>query len=488
MKGIKYLLAILLIGASSVAWAQKGAIKGKVMSSEDGQPIPGVAVVYDGTTVGVISDSQGAFVLPAEPAGATNVVFTCIGYTTKVVPVGSVSIVFMDPDVQFLDEVVVTALGLERQKKSLGYAVQDVKAEALTQGSNLNVANALQGKLAGVQITQAGGAVGASQRILIRGNSSFNGNEPLIVIDGIPMNNSAGGMYGGDEGGWLDTGSGINDINPEDIESVSVLKGGSAAIYGMRAGNGVILITTKKGSSVTNKMKVSYDGSFTVDRIFGLPRFQNLYGQGYQGHEYAYKNGGYKDDNDVWHDWVDVYSTYADYAVNEGYFYVDGQGSGANDNDDESWGPRLDSGLMIPQYNSPIVGGVRQATPWVSHPNNIKDFFQTGFSHSHTVSITNSSDRGSFRASIGYRGQEGTVPNTDIRHINANLASSFNFSSFFSADMSLYFNNTHSGNLMATGYSSDNPLQSIMQWFGRQVDMQASHHLFLFKHFNQVQR
>ena len=472
MKGIKILASVILLAVSFAAFAQKGAVKGVVTSSEDGSPIPGVSVVYDGTTVGTMTDSQGRFSLPAAPAGASNVVFSCIGFTTKVLPIAMASNVVLDSDAEFLDEVVVTALGLERHKKSLGYAVQDVKADALTKASQLNIANALQGKLAGVQITQAGGAVGASQRILIRGNSSFNGNEPLIVIDGIPMDNSAGGAAGGDEGGWLDTGSGINDINPEDIESISVLKGGSAAIYGMRAGNGVILITTKKGSSVSNKMKVSYDGSFTVDRIFNLPRFQNKYGQGYQGHEFAYKNNGYEDDGGTWHNWVDEYPNYAAFAVNEGYWYLDGLGNGVYDGDDESWGPRLDSGLMIAQYNSPIEGGVRQATPWVSHPNNIKDFFETGFTHSHTVSITNSSDRGSFRASVGYRSQKGTVPNTDIRHINANLSSSFNFNQYVSADMSLYFNNTHSNNLIATGYSSDNPLQSIMQWFGRQVDMQ----------------
>lgn len=472
MKGIKFLISAVLFVFGVSVFAQTGAVKGTVTSSEDGAPIPGVSVVYDGTTVGTMTDIQGHFTLPAGPVGATNVVFSCIGYTTKVIPAGMASVVVLDPDTEYLDEVVVTALGLERQKKSLGYAVQDVKADNLTKGSQFNVANALQGKLAGVQITQAGGAVGASQRILIRGNSSFGSNEPLIVIDGIPMDNGAGGNEGGDGGGWLDTGSGINDINPEDIESISVLKGGSAAIYGMRAGNGVILITTKKGSGVSSKMKITYDGSYTVDKVFSLPGYQNQYGQGYQGHEYAYNNNGYDDDDDVHHPWKEVYPTYADFAVNEGYCYVNGKGAGANDGDDESWGPRLDIGLMIPQYNSPVVDGVRQATPWVSHPNNIKDFFETGFTQAHTVSISNSSDRGFYRASVGVRKQKGVVPNTDIRHINANLSGNFNFNQYVSADMSLYFNNTHSDNLIPTGYSSDNPLQSIMQWFGRQVDMQ----------------
>ncbi|MBQ5486505.1 MAG: TonB-dependent receptor plug domain-containing protein, partial [Bacteroidales bacterium] len=283
--------------------AQNNTVKGTVTSSEDGLPIPGVSVIYDGTIVGTMTDSKGQFSLPSV-TGTTHVVFSCIGFVTKVVPIGQVSAVQMDPDLESLDEVVVTALGIERQKKSLGYAVQDVKAGSLTQGSQFNVANALQGKLAGVQITQAGGAVGASQRILIRGNSSFGSNEPLIVIDGIPMDNTAVGNNGGDGGGWLDTGSGINDINPEDIESISVLKGGSAAIYGMRAGNGVILITTKKGSSLTSKIKVSYDGSVSIDKIYNLPHYQDKYGQGYGGHEYIY-NQYYSGD----------YSSYADFLM-----------------------------------------------------------------------------------------------------------------------------------------------------------------------------
>ena len=463
MKGLNTLILVLSLAVSTVAMAQNNTVKGTVTSSEDGLPIPGVSVIYDGTIVGTMTDSKGQFSLPSV-TGTTHVVFSCIGFVTKVVPIGQVSAVQMDPDLESLDEVVVTALGIERQKKSLGYAVQDVKAGSLTQGSQFNVANALQGKLAGVQITQAGGAVGASQRILIRGNSSFGSNEPLIVIDGIPMDNTAVGNNGGDGGGWLDTGSGINDINPEDIESISVLKGGSAAIYGMRAGNGVILITTKKGSSLTSKIKVSYDGSVSIDKIYNLPNYQDKYGQGYGGHEYIY-NQYYSGD----------FSSYADFLMHNedgmGFWYVDGMGSGCNDGDDESWGPRLDIGLKIPQYNSPVVNGVRQATDWVSNPNNIKDFFKTGYTQNHTVSISSSSGFGSYRASVGLRQQKGTVPNTDIKHINASLSSAFNFGKYVSADLSLYFNNTHSDNLIPTGYSSDNPLQSIMEWFGRQVDM-----------------
>ena len=287
------------------------------------------------------------------------------------------------------------------------------------------------------------------------------------------MDGSAGSQNGSDGKGTLDTGSGLNDINPNDIENISVLKGGSAALYGMRAGNGVILITTKKGKSSNGKMRINYDGSYTVDNVYHLPNYQNKYGQGYQGSEYyynAYKKSGA----------VPTGTSYQDYAtgnyagssaVGAGFKYVDGTGSGFNDGDDESWGPRLDAGLKIPQYNSPIVNGVRQATDWVSHPNNIKDFFQTGLSQSHDIAFSNSSDNGSYRASIGYRDQKGTVPNTDQKKYNIALNGQYNFNKYISSDFSLNYNKVKSDNLMSTGYSSSNPLQSVFQWFGRQVDM-----------------
>ena len=290
-----------------------------------------------------------------------------------------------------------------------------MKADKLNQTSQQNVANALQGKVSGVQITQAGGAVGASQRIIIRGNSSFNSNDPLIVIDGVPMDGGSSNSktYGSDENGILDTGSGLSDINPEDIENISILKGGSAALYGMRAGNGVILITTKKGKSNNGKMKITYDGALTFDQVYNLPKLQNKYGQGYGGSEYDYNNGGYYE-NKTFVPFKSVYSSYAEFAENEGYYFVDGAGSGVNDGDDESWGPRLDIGLKLPQYNSPLdASGNRIATPWVSNPNNIEDFFETGVSHSHNFAISNSNDKGSYRFGLGYRNQEGVVPNTD---------------------------------------------------------------------------
>jgi TonB-linked SusC/RagA family outer membrane protein len=453
--------------------AQSKSASGKVFSADDGQPVIGATIKVKGTSRGTITNVDGEFKISLSGNEKT-LVISYVGMNTVEVEGKSDLVIKLQSNSSQLEEVVVTALGISRDKKSLGYAVQDVKSDALNQASQLNIANSLQGKVSGVQITQAGGAVGASQRIIIRGNSSFNSNDPLIVIDGVPMDGSAGSQYGSDGKGILDTGSGLNDINPNDIENIAVLKGGSAALYGMRAGNGVILITTKKGKTNGGKMKINYDGSFTVDNIYHLPNYQNKYGQGFQGSEYYYN--AYKNSGDV-----PAGTSYQDYAtgnytgssdIGAGFKYVDGTGSGFNDGDDESWGPRLDIGLKIPQYNSPIVNGVRQATDWVSHPNNIKNFFQTGFSESHDLAFSNSSDKGSYRASIGYRDQKGTVPNTDQKRYNISLTGLYNFNKYISSDFSLNYNKVKSDNLMATGYSSSNPLQSIFQWFGRQVDMQ----------------
>ena len=481
MKRRLLLLMTCMLFSIGLALAQNKRVSGTVVD-ESGQALTGATVIVKGTTIGTSTDIDGKFSISV-PENAKTLVVSLIGSKSKEVAVGSNLKIVLENDNKMIDEVVVTALGITKEKKALGYAVQDVKSDDLNRASQLNVANALQGKVSGVQITQAGGAVGASQRILIRGNSSFNSNDPLIVIDGVPMDGGSNGQYGSDDGGWLDTGSGLNDINPDDIENISVLKGGSAALYGMRAGNGVILITTKKGKNAGGKMRINYDGSFTMDNVFHLPSYQNKYGQGYAGSEYYYNyymDAGY----------VPTGTSYQEYAtgnydgsadVGAGFNYVDGQGSGMNDGDDESWGPRLDIGLQIPQYNSPIVDGVRQSTDWISHPNNIKDFFQTGFSQSHDLSFSNSNDKGSYRAAIGYRSQTGTVPNTDQKRYNVSLTGSYTFNKYVSSDFTLTYNKVKSNNLMASGYSSANPLQSIFQWFGRQVDMKD-----LKAHYNET--
>jgi len=453
MKKITYFLLCLIAGIS-VASAQSRRVTGTVTSGEDGLPVIGASVVVTGTTNGTVTNLDGVFELPNVASDARTLTISFVGLKTAVVAISANMNVVLESDQQLLDEVVVTALGISREKKSLGYALQEVKSEEITSAGQMNIANSLAGKIAGIQITQQGGQIGASQNIVIRGNSSFGSNQPLIVVDGVPVANDNA------TGSTINLGSGINDINPADIESISVLKGGSAALYGMRAGNGVILITTKTGKR--QGVQVSYDGDYTVDQVYGLPEFQNKYGQGYYGSEFDWKDfqaAGYT-------------GSYADFARDYGFSYVDGYGNGVNDNADESWGPRLDIGLNLPQFNSPVVNGVRQATPWVSHPNNIKDFFVLGHSTSHNVSMASSNEYSSTRASIGYRGQTGMTPNTDLERYSASLINQYNVNKHIEFDVNANYVYTTSGNLPGTGYNATNPMQSLLQWFGRQVDMQ----------------
>ncbi|MBQ0016318.1 MAG: SusC/RagA family TonB-linked outer membrane protein, partial [Bacteroidales bacterium] len=458
-------------------------VSGVVTSSDDGQPMIGVTVRIEGTTIGTFTDVDGHYVIKNVPETATNVVFSFIGYHMQSLPIAKQVDVVMKPMAEMLQEVVVTAMAVERQKKSLGYAVQEVKAESLTQAAVDNVANALQGKVAGLQITQAGGSLGASQRISIRGNSSLGSNSPLIVIDGIPMDNSSM-LVGNHYNSAYDLGTGLGDINPEDIESVSVLKGGSAAIYGMRAGNGVILITTKKGhAGKKHSATITYDGSLTFDRACNLPPFQDKYGVGEYGSEYNYnllkQSGVFVDPNLTYKQFAEGGWMAYDENGQEvdgsyygmGFSYEDGYGAGLNDWSIGSWGPRLDIGLKIKQYNSPIVDGVRQPTDWVSHPDNVASFFETGISQSHQFSISNAGEQGSYRASIGYTGQSGILPNTDMDRYNFGLTGKYKFNTKWWLDASTHFTRTESKNRTNVGYSDFNPLMTFTQWFGRQVDM-----------------
>ena len=257
MRRLTFLLLCLFIGIG-VATAQTMKITGNVISSEDQQPVIGAAVVVKGTTIGTVTDFEGNFSLDV-PRDAKMIFISYVGLKTKEVPVASVINVVLDSDSKALDEVVVTAMGLTREKKALGYALQEVKSDELTKAGQQSLATSLSGKIAGVQITSQGGQVGASQNIVVRGNSSFGNNQPLIVVDGVPIANDNA------KGATVNLGSGLNDINPEDIESISVLKGGSAALYGMRAGNGVILVTTKRGSA--GKMSVTYNGYMSISSI-----------------------------------------------------------------------------------------------------------------------------------------------------------------------------------------------------------------------------
>jgi len=439
MKKIVLLLAFFAIGLQ-VLMAQTKEITGKVTSSEDGGAIPGVTVSVKGTTMGTITDMDGVFKLKV-PQDSKTLVVSFVGMASQEVAIGSQSTinVQLSPDLVAVDEVVVTALGVSREKKSLGYSVQDVKGNELAQAKENNVINSLSGKVSGVQITNSSGAVGSSSRIIIRGASSLGGNQqPLFIVDGVAISNSEFGN--GDGYGGVNRGNGAGDINPDDIESVSVLKGpNAAALYGSQAANGAILITTKAGSlSGKNKkagLGIEVGNSTTFENPLRLPSFQNSYGQGAEGQ----------------------------------FFYVDGAGGGVKDGVDESWGPKLDVGLMIPQYDSPVENGVRKATPWISHPDNVKDFLDQGVTSTTNVAVTGGNKDANFRISYTNLGQKGMLPNTDYKKNTVAIGGSANATDKLSISGTATYVMTESDNMPGIGYDAQNVFQQFM-WAARQVN------------------
>lgn len=437
MKRIWSLLVCLLLFGFSAAFGQDIQIKGTVTAAEDGSPLPGVYVLIKGTNTGTATDVNGAYQVTS-PSNAT-LVFSSVGYKTQeVVLAGQSQLdVVMALDVTEVDEIVVTAIGMTRAKKALGYAVQQVDGDDVTQAKETNVINSLQGRVAGAVVTNTSGAVGASSRIVLRGvNFVGSNNQPLFVVDGVPIINS---NFGGTDNEGVNRGNGAGDINPDDVESYTVLKGpNAAALYGSRASNGVILITTKSGKN-RKGLGVTYNNSTTWETPFKLPDFQNKYGQG---------TGGV-------------------------FEFVDGAGGGVADGTDESWGPQLDIGLMIPQFNSPVdESGNRTPTPWVSNPDNVKNFFETGHTMTNNIALTGGTENMNFRVSFTNLTQKGMVPNTDYKRNTLAVSGSTDLSKKLNVSAAVTYVNAQSENMPGYGYDAQNVVQQL-NWFGRQVDIPA---------------
>jgi len=450
MKKLLLLIVLFVYVGSLTLLAQTKVITGTVTSSVAGEgPIPGVTVQVKGTTIGAVTDANGKYTLNV-PQSATTLVFTYIGMKRQEVEIGGRSQIngVMEADITGLDEVVVTALGISREKKALGYAVQDLGGDKLEKAKVSNIVNAFQGKLAGVQISNSDGGVSSGVRILIRGVNSLSAdgnNQPLFIVDGVPVNNttSSTGSYGG-----RDYGNASSDINPSDVENISVLKGASAAaLYGSRAVNGVVLITTKSGKSRLGKpgLGVTLEENVMWENPLVIPNYQNLYGQG----------------------------SAADAAAGEYEFeYKDGMYGGVNDGVDESWGPRLD-GRLIPQFDSPYdpETDTRTPTPWIAHPDNIKSFFQTGMRRTTSVAISGAKQGADFRLSLSNQKITGILPNTDLTRNNVALNGNIALSDKITFGGSASYISNKSDNIAENGYNGGNPMQSLGQWFGRQVDM-----------------
>ncbi|HKK41937.1 MAG TPA: SusC/RagA family TonB-linked outer membrane protein, partial [Bacteroidales bacterium] len=416
------LLIFVFCGLSFSAMAQQKIVTGTVTGAEDGQPVIGCTVQIKGTTIGASTDLNGKYSL-AVPQNATTLVFSYIGMKKLEVEIGSRSVVnvSLEPDIKGLDEVVVTALGISREKKALGYAVQDVKSDVIERAGNTDLAGAMQGKIAGIDIKPSSGMPGASSQMVIRGARSFTGNNtPLYVVDGMPIA-STSDIQSGAGGNFSQIGDGVTgadisnravDINPSDIESIDVLKGqAAAALYGIRASNGVVIITTKSGrGNAIGKPVISLSHISSFSKVSRTPDYQSTYAQG-------------------------IYGTYVP-------------------NSSMSWGPKITDLPDDPTYGGNNNGhpgmfyvpqlDAAQLDPWVTPQafNSWTNYFKTGYSMTNNIDVSQAVEKGNFALGLTETSQSGIADPAGMQRWNAKASAERNFGNNFSVGFSSNFSKT----------------------------------------------
>ena len=395
-----------------------------VVTDSIGQPLVGATVNIKGTSILTLTDNAGNYNLSQTPAFTAKdvIIFSSVGYQTAEVKFnGNTNINVQLTAVQnILNEVVVTALGITNKKRALGYSVQEVKGDVLTQARETNLVNALAGRIAGVNVVNGSNSIGGSSKVVIRGETSLAGNnQPLFIVDGTPISNAVSTARN------VDYGNAAGEINPDDIETITVLKGPTAAaLYGSRAGNGVILITTKKGKP-NQGIGISVNSTGSMEKVMLLPDYQNSYGQG-TGGAYNIGDGG------------------------------------------RSWGPKLDGRDMkvpVNTENPPVNGEIIK---WLPSPDNVKDFYETGHTLSNNVAISGGNDKGSLRLSYTNLTQTGLVPNTDQKRDNISLNAAYKLTDKLSVNTSVNYIETNSKNRTVIGYGNQSPVYTWI-WEGRQV-------------------
>jgi TonB-linked SusC/RagA family outer membrane protein len=434
---------VLGLAPATLAAQQTTTISGRVTAEADA-PLAGVSVTITSLNVGSVTNAEGrySFVVAGAIGQTATLAARRIGYVPQTVQVrltgGPVTHDFqLATTATQLEGVVVTALGLEREKRSLGTSVQNISGTDIATARETNIVNALSGKVAGVAITNAG-SQGGSSRLVIRGANSIAGNnQPLFIVDGIPVSNQTVGApqgYGG-----VDYGNAVQDLNANDIESISVLMGpNAAALYGSRAANGAVVITTKRGKGVPRGFGVSATTYLSFESPLKLPDYQNEYGQGANGE----------------------------------FEYLDGTGAGTNDGTDESWGPPLD-GRLICQWNSPRdAAGNCIPTPWVAHPDNVRSFFETGRTMTNNVAVSAAGERSDVRLSLTSDEVDGLAPGMQLKKFGAVLNGGAALGDRWTTNGSIQYIKNQGFNRNGTGYANDNFMQQFV-WFGRQVDVQA---------------
>lgn len=406
-------------------FAQESVVKGTVLDAELQQPLPGATILLKGSTQGQVTDFDGRFSITV-PSGKSVLVVSYVGFQTKEIEVGNSTDITIELLVESnsLDEVVVTALGIKKETKALGYAVQEVKGETMVKAREPNVVNSLTGKVAGLEIRN-------STDLFQDPGISLRGRSPLIVIDGVPST---------DNDYWK--------LNADDVEDISVLKGATAsALYGSIGRGGALMITTKRGKE--GKVTIDYNASVMFQPDFiRIPKVQSTYGNG--------NNGTYQ--------------------------YVNGEGTDGREGAGWIWGPKLDqpdpstpSGYWeTVQYNSPIDPntGQRIPTPFLSRgKNNVKNFFETGMIVTNNLAVSGGSEKGNFRVSASHIYQKGIVPNTDLKNASFNVSGGYKITDKLKVDASLTYNRQYTRNFPETGYGPYNYLYNLVLWTGPDIDV-----------------
>ncbi len=433
----KFALSLLLCVTASVAMAQ--FVSG-VVSDTTGVPIPGVNVLIKGSSNGTTTDMNGSYTISAENVAGTDIlIFSFIGYQTMEVPIGGRNIlnISLREDRRMLGEVVVTALGIERNQKALGYATQTLDEKLVNDARSNNWSSALSGKVAGLNLISTGSGPLNSTKIRLRGDNSLNpnGNNALIVLDGVPMNSgltSSGvsNAYGAGSGNDvpIDFGNGIADINPDDIESITVLKGASAtALYGSRAANGALIITTKSGSRKSNGIGVSINSNIAFQDVLRWPDRQYEYGQG--------TGRAFNTDGEL----------YYSYGVSE-----DGASTGGTSS---AFGPKFD-GQSYYQYDPEVEGQSPERRLWRPYEDNVKGFWRTGSTITNNIALEGGNENTSARASITHSVNKWIMPNTGYERMTAAFSLAHKISEKIRINAKVNYTNKQSDNLPATGYNN----------------------------------
>jgi TonB-linked SusC/RagA family outer membrane protein len=437
-----------------LSFAQEKTISGTV-TDDTGLPLPGVNIIIKGTSTGTQSDFDGNYTITANVGNVLS--FTYLGLKPQEATVGASNTisVTMQEDAAVLDEVVVTALGIKREKKSLGYASQEVKGDAVNTVKDVNFINSLSGKIAGIDV-QNTGTMGGSSNVVIRGYSSlYNSNQALFVVDGVPISNinsNSAGQRSGRAG--YDYGNAASDVNPDDIESINVLKGGAAtALYGSQAANGVIVITTKSGKN-SKGIGVTVNSSVTFNQYNKetFATYQKEYGAGYFD---GFHPGG--------------------------FYYKNGEPYALSDWDGSFGVVPFNENLLVHQWNSfypqlPETFG--KATPWVAGKHDPSYVFQTGSTLFNSVSIDGGGDKGNFKLGYTKLDQEGIMPNSKILRDNVDFGASYKLNDKLTATANASYIKTSGKGRYGTGYDSQNFMQTSRQWWQTNVDVKEQKEAF----------